>query len=262
MPENLFDLSGKVALVTGGNSGLGFAFATGLARAGAAVIIWGRRADRNAHAQTKLSSHGGRVGSRVVDVTQESEVVAGVQAAVQEFGRLDCVIANAGTATVAPIDQMTTETYHKLLDVNLHGVFYTVREAARHMKARAQAGDPGGSIILNGSLTIFSGVPGLAHYATAKGGLNALSKTLAVEMGPYGVRVNVIAPGLIVTEMAEADPEMSSAMIAATQARTPLKALGKPNDLQGIIVYLASDMSRYHNGDTITLDGGMMAQAY
>jgi NAD(P)-dependent dehydrogenase (short-subunit alcohol dehydrogenase family) len=262
MPENLFDLTGKVALVTGGNSGLGFAFATGLARAGAAVVIWGRRADRNAQAQAKLSTHGGRVGSRVVDVTHENEVAAGVEAAVKEFGRLDCVIANAGTATVAPIDEMTGETYHKLLAVNLHGVFYTVREAARHMKARAQAGDPGGSIILNGSLTIFSGVPGLAHYAAAKGGLNSLSKTLAVEMGAYGVRVNVIAPGLIVTEMAEADPEMSKAMIAATQARTPIKDLGRPNDLQGIIVYLASDMSRYHSGDTITLDGGMMAQAY
>jgi len=262
MAENLFDLTGKVALVTGGNSGLGLAFANGLARAGADVIIWGRRDDRNKQAEEKLRVHGGKVASRVVDVTKEADVIAGFEAAVTEFGRLDTVIANAGTATVAPIEQMTGEIWHKLLDVNLHGVFYTAREAAKHMKARAEAGDPGGSIILNGSLAVFAGVPGLSHYAAAKGGLNSMSKALAVEMGAHQVRVNVICPGLIVTEIAEADPERTKAMILATQARTPIKDLGRPEDLEGIVVYLASDLSRYHSGDTITLDGGMMAQTY
>lgn len=262
MAENLFDLTGKVALVTGGNSGLGLAFARGLARAGADVIIWGRRADRNTAAAEALAQHGGRVAHRTVDVTDEQAVIDGMAAAVAEFGRIDCVIANAGTATIAPIDQMTGDIWHKLLAINLHGVFYTCREAARHMKARAEAGDPGGSIILNGSLAIFGGVPGLAHYAAAKGGLNSMSKTLAVEMGPHKVRVNVICPGFIVTEMAEAEPETTKAIILATQARSPIKEIGRPTDLEGIIVYLASDMSRYHSGDTITLDGGMMAQTY
>ncbi len=262
MAENLFDLTGKVALVTGGNSGLGLAFAKGLARAGADVIIWGRRADRNAAAEAALRVHGGRVASRVVDVTVEDEVAAGMAAAVEAFGRVDCVVANAGTATIAPADQMTGDIWHKLLDVNLHGVFYTCREAARHMKARAEAGDRGGSIILNGSLTVFTGVPGLAHYAAAKGGLNSMSKTLAVELGAHDVRVNVICPGFIVTDLAEADPEMTKGVVIATEARTPIKPIGRPEDLEGIIVYLASDRSRYHSGDTITLDGGMMAQTY
>lgn len=262
MPENLFDLTGKTALVTGGNSGLGLAFATGLARAGADVIIWGRRAERNHEAAEKLRKHGGRVATREVDVTDDAQVDAAFAAAIAEFGRLDCVIANAGTATMAPIDEMTSKIYHDLLNVNLHGVFYTVRGAARHMKARAQAGNPGGSIILCGSLTIFAGVPGLAHYGAAKGGLNSMSKSLAVEMGAYGVRVNVIAPGFIVTEIAEQNPEMLQAVLDATLARTPIKKPGRPEDLEGIIVYLASDMSAYHSGDTITLDGGMMAQTY
>lgn len=259
MAENLFDLTGKVALVTGGNSGLGLAMAQGLARAGADVIIWGRREDRNAEAAETLRSYGRRVAHRAVEVSSEQAVIDGFAAAIATFGRVDCVIANAGTAGVAPIEEMTGEAWHALLAVNLHGVFYTVREAARHMKARAAVGDRGGSIILNGSLSVFAGVPGLAHYATAKGGLNSLSKALAVEMGAYDVRVNVICPGFIPTDIGGG--EMQS-VIHATLARSPIKQIGRPEDLQGIAVYLASDMSRYHSGDTITLDGGMMAQLY
>jgi Dehydrogenases with different specificities (related to short-chain alcohol dehydrogenases) len=259
MAENLFDLTGKVALVTGANSGLGFAMAEGLARAGANVIIWGRRKDRNTEAAERLRAHGGRVATRPVDVSSEQNVIDGFAAAVEEFGRVDCVIANAGTAGLSPMVEMTTETWHGLLDVNLHGVFLTVREAARHMKARAAAGDRGGSIILNASLSVFTGVPGLTHYAAAKGALNSMSKPLAVELGEYDVRVNVICPGFIPTEITS--PE-SLPMIDATIARSPIKQIGRPEDLQGIAVYLASDMSKYHSGDTITLDGGMMAQLY
>jgi len=258
MAENLFDLTGKVALVTGGNSGLGFAMAEGLARAGADVVIWGRREDQNARAAEALRAHGGRVSHRAVDVSNEQAVVDGFAVALTEFGRLNCVIANAGTAGLSPIQEMTGEAWHGLLAVNLHGVFYTVREAARHMKERAEAGDRGGSIILNGSLTVFSGVAGLAHYAAAKGGLNSMSKTLAVELGVHDVRVNVICPGFIPTDIAGD----AQAMIDATLGRSPIKQIGRPEDLQGIVVYLASDMSRYHSGDTITLDGGMMAQTY
>src|ERR1700728_1834811 len=114
MAENLFDLTGKVALITGANSGLGFAFANGLARAGADVIIWGRREGRNREAAERLRAHGGRVASRAVDVTEEDQVEEGMKVAVAEFGQVDCVIANAGTATVAPIDEMSSKMYHEL----------------------------------------------------------------------------------------------------------------------------------------------------
>jgi NAD(P)-dependent dehydrogenase (short-subunit alcohol dehydrogenase family) len=262
MAENLFDLTGKVALVTGGNSGLGLSFATGLARAGADVVIWGRREDRNIQAVETLRRHGGRVAHRAVDATDEQAVIDGMSAAVAEFGRVDCVVANAGTATLAPFEEMTSDIWHNLLAINLHGAFYTCREASRHMKARAEAGDPGGSIILNGSLTVFGGAPGLAHYAAAKGALNSMSKTLAVELGRHSVRVNTICPGYIVTELGGDDEGGTAGIVAATQARTPIPGIGRPEDLQGIVVYLASDRSRYHSGDTITLDGGMMAQLY
>lgn len=260
MAENLFDLTGKVALVTGANSGLGLAMAEGLARAGADVVIWGRREEANAAAAAQLARHGTRVTHRAVDVANEAEVVAAFAAAVTEMGRVDTVIANAGTAGQKPFVDMDAQTWHGLLGVNLHGAFYTVREAGKHMKARSEAGDRGGSIVLNGSLSVFTGVPGIAHYATAKGGLNSLAKTMAVELGAYDVRVNVICPGFIPTGIS--NPDNIKPIIDATIARSPIKTIGKPEDLQGIVVYLASDMSKYHSGDTITLDGGMMAQCY
>jgi NAD(P)-dependent dehydrogenase (short-subunit alcohol dehydrogenase family) len=257
--ENPFDLTGKVALVTGANSGIGLGFARGLARAGADVIIWGRRAGRNAEAAEMLRAFGGRVGSREVDVRVETEVIDGVQAAVDAFGRIDIVVANAGITTQTLFHEMSAETYGGLLDVSLHGAVYTLREAAKHMVARAKAGDRGGSIIICGSGSIFQGVPTLAHYAIAKGALNSLSKTLAAELGPYGIRSNVIAPGFIHTEMTLADPVLGAAITKAVEAKTPLGRVGTPEDLEGAVVYLASDAARYHTGDTLMIDGGKVS---
>src|SRR5271154_1621638 len=254
MTSNIFDLTGKVALVTGGNSGIGLGFANGLAKAGADVVIWGRREPHNRTAERALRLHGGRVASREVDVSAESEVVEGMRAAVAEMGRLDCVVANAGFATQAPFTEMTAEIYHSLLNVNLHGAFYTLREAAKHMVARSRAGDRGGSLILCGSGSIYQGVPTMAHYGTAKGALNSLAKALAAELGPHGIRANVIAPGFIITEMTQADPVLA----AAVAAKAPLGRAGRPEDLEGAVVYLASDASRYHTGDTLVIDGGKM----
>ncbi|MDB5687707.1 MAG: 2-deoxy-D-gluconate 3-dehydrogenase [Rhizorhabdus sp.] len=263
MALNLFDLTGKVALVTGGNSGLGLAFARGLAKAGADVVIWGRRADRNAEAVAELSQYGGRRSARAVDVASEADVTAGIQAAVEEMGRIDTLVINAGVATVAPLIQMTSESYHELVDVNLHGVFYTLREGAKHMVARSEAGDRGGSIVMCGSLAIFRGIPGMAHYNAAKGGVNGLGKNAAVELGKYDIRCNTIAPGLIATDLgAGADNEMAKMAAERTAQKAPLGRVGKPSDLEGIIVYLASDLSAYHTGDTITIDGGQMSSVF
>jgi NAD(P)-dependent dehydrogenase (short-subunit alcohol dehydrogenase family) len=258
MTSNIFDLTGKVALVTGGNSGIGLGFANGLAKAGADVVIWGRREANNRTAERALRLHGRRVASREVDVSAETEVVEGMRAAVAEMGRLDCVVANAGFANQAPFIQMTAEIYHSLLNVNLHGAFYTLREAAKHMVARSQAGDPGGSLILCGSGSIYQGVPTMAHYGTAKGALNSLAKALATELGPHGIRANVIAPGFIITEMTQADPVLGAQIAAAVAAKAPLGRAGRPEDLEGAVVYLASDASRYHTGDTLVIDGGKM----
>ena len=258
MAAHPFDLTGKVALVTGANSGIGFGFARGLARAGASVVIWGRRAEANAAAVEKLREFGASVASFAVDVADERAVVAAMAETVAAFGRLDVVVANAGIASQAPFTDMTAEIYHGLLAVNLHGAVYTLREAARHMVARAQAGDPGGSLIICGSGSIFQGVPTMTHYAIAKGGLNAAAKSLAAELGPHGIRCNVIAPGFIHTEMTFADPQLGAFITAQVVAKTPLGRAGQPEDLEGAVVYLASDASRYHTGDTLVIDGGKM----
>lgn len=261
MAENLFDLTGKVALVTGANSGLGLAMAEGLARAGADVVIWGRREDRNAAAAERLAAHGGRVVHRAVDVADEQAVIEAMADAAAALGRLDFVVCNAGFSDQAPFDEMTGERWHHLLATQLDGAFYTAREAGRHMKSRALAGDAGGGILMVGSLSSLAGIPNMAHYAAAKGAVNALSKSLAVDLGPYEVRINTICVGFIPTGMSENSPSLQP-VIQATLARTPIKRLGTPEDLQGIAVYLASDLSRYHNADTITLDGGMMGQVF
>lgn len=258
MPANPFDLSGKVALVTGANSGLGFAFARGLAKAGSDIVIWGRRADKNEDAAVRLREHGVRVLTDAVDVRDDAAIVAGIDRIVAELGRLDIVVANAGIAQQVPFIDMDRAAYRSLIDINLDGAVFTLRAAARHMVDRAIAGDPGGSMIICGSGSIFQGVPTLAHYGIAKGGLNALAKALAAELGPHGIRCNVIAPGFIETEMTFADPEIGKMISDAVSARAPLGRAGKPEDLEGACVYLASDAARYHTGDTLVIDGGKL----
>jgi len=253
---NPFDLTGKVALVTGANSGLGFAFARGLAKAGSDVVIWGRRADKNEEAAAKLREHGVRVLSDTVDVRDDDAIVRGIDRAVAELGRLDTVVANAGIATQVPFVDMDRATYRGLIDINLDGAVFTLRAAAKHMVERAQAGHPGGSLIICGSGSIFQGVPTMAHYGIAKGGLKALALALSAELGVHGIRCNVIAPGFIETEMTFADPEMGKMIAAAVAAKAPLGRAGKPEDLEGACVYLASDAARYHTGDTLVIDGG------
>ena len=258
MPENLFDLSGKVALVTGANSGLGFGYARGLARAGSDIILWGRRSDRNEEATHALRQYGVRVFADSVDVASEPAIVAGFARALDAMGRVDTLVANAGIATQVAFTDMDVGTYRKLIDVNLDGAVFALRETARHMKARAEAGDPGGSLIICGSGSIFQGVPTMAHYGIAKGALNSLAKALAAELGPIGVRCNVIAPGFIETDMTFADPAIGQMLADMVAAKAPLGRAGKPADLEGAVVFLASDMAAYHTGDTLVIDGGKL----
>jgi NAD(P)-dependent dehydrogenase (short-subunit alcohol dehydrogenase family) len=253
--ENLFDLSGKVALVTGANSGLGFGFAEGLARAGSDVILWGRRADANEQAAENLKSLGVRVHTDTVNVTDEASIVAGVASAISVMGKIDTVVANAGIASQKPFIEMDAETYHNLINVNQHGAVFTLREVARHMVERGE----GGSMIVCGSGSIFQGVPTMTHYGAAKGALAALAKGIAAELGPHGIRCNVIAPGFIITEMTMADPEVGKFIADSVAAKAPLGRAGNPDDLWGAAIYLASDLSRYHTGDTLIIDGGKIS---
>jgi NAD(P)-dependent dehydrogenase (short-subunit alcohol dehydrogenase family) len=259
--RGLFDLTGKVVLATGANSGLGLGFLEGCARQGADVVVWGRRADKNDEATVALKALGApRAYAVSVDVSDEAAVARAMASTVEAMGRVDCVFANAGISSLAPsLADTTSEMYHALLNVNLHGAFYTLREAARHMRARAEAGDPGGSIVACGSLSMFYGPPGLGHYGAAKSGVGAMINALAVEMGRYGVRANVIAPGYIRTGMTGS--ERARQIDAIMIEKTPLARVGEVSDVHGAAVYLASDASSFHTGDILVIDGGRMVKS-
>ncbi|HUO90964.1 MAG TPA: SDR family oxidoreductase [Rhizomicrobium sp.] len=250
-----FDLSGKVALVTGGNGGIGLGMAEALAAAGADVVIWGTNEAKNAAAVKTLKAHGKRVAARKVDVSRENEVVDGMKAALAEMGRLDFVVANAGIGGGAPITEMTTDLFRKVHGVNEEGVFWTFREAAKHMIERAKSGDANGSLVVVASTAGIEGAARNSAYGASKGAVMSMARALAVELARYGVRVNSIAPGWIATDMtagAQHSPVFNEKVIP----RVPARRWGQPEDFGGIAVYLASDASSYHTGETFVIDGG------
>jgi NAD(P)-dependent dehydrogenase (short-subunit alcohol dehydrogenase family) len=266
MSKGLFDLSSKVALVTGGNSGIGLGFARGIAKQGGDVVIWGRSEENNAAAVDELKALGARSSARSVDVSSQEDVVSGFDALMSEYGRIDTVIANAGMPpNTRSILTTTREDYLTLLNTNMHGAFYTLQEGARLMVARAEAGEPGGSLIFCGSLSIFNGIPGISPYAAAKGGISAVIRCMAAELGQFGIRANTVAPGYvksgftggqrdgkIQTEEEWSDIDKQFGMKGA------IKRPGFPQDFEGIAAYLASDAAGWHSGDTIVIDGAAL----
>jgi NAD(P)-dependent dehydrogenase (short-subunit alcohol dehydrogenase family) len=257
MTKGLFDLTGKVAVITGGNSGLGLGFGRGIAKQGGSVVIWGRSADKNAAAKKELESLGATVATAQIDVASEAQVIAGYEAVLQQFGRIDAAIANAGpppprTGTL----EQSTQDYLSFIDSSMHGSFFTLREAARHMVKRAEAGDPGGSLVFCGSLSMFKGLAGKIPYAASKAAMGAAIRCLAVEFGKFGIRANTIAPGYIKTGMTgEGELNQIDKYFAS---KTPIPRPGYPADFEGIAAYLCSDASAFHSGDTIVIDGGSL----
>lgn len=251
-----FDLTGKVALVTGGNRGIGLGMAEALAQAGADIAIWGTNEEKNDAAKKKLEGYGVRVLAARVDVADEDAVTKAMQATADGMGRIDTVIANAGIGALSrSFLEMETEQYRKVLSVNLDGVFFTLREACKHMVERAKAGDPGGSLVGVASLAAIEGAARNQHYAATKGAVISMIKSTAVEMARHGVRANAILPGWIatdMTEMAQQNPAFAEKVIP----RVPARRWGEPADFGGIAVYLASDASSYQSGTTTIVDGG------
>ena len=251
-----FNLKGKVALVTGGNRGIGFGMAEALAQAGADVVIWGSNAEFNKTAEGKLTGYGVRVKAQQVNVADEKAVAEGMEEAVAAMGRVDTVIANAGIGGGAKsFSEFPTDVYRRVLSVNLDGVFFTLREAAKHMVARATAGDPGGSLIGVASLAAIEGAARNEAYAATKGAVISMMKSIAVEHARYGVRANSILPGWIATDMT-AGAQESKAFAEKVIPRVPARRWGEPADFGGVAVYLASDASAYHSGDSFVIDGG------
>ena len=251
-----FNLAGKVALVTGGNRGIGLGMAKAMAEAGADIVIWGSNPERNLAAEGELTGLGVRVKAQTVDVSDEAQVAEGMEEAVAAMGRVDAVFANAGIGYGSPsFVDMKTETYRKVLSVNLDGVFFTLREACRHMVERAKAGDPGGSLVGIASLAAIEGAARNEAYAATKGAVISMIKSVAVEHARYGVRANAILPGWIATDMTERS-QNNEKFVEGVISRVPMRRWGEPKDFAGIAIYLASDASRFHTGDSILIDGG------
>ena len=252
-----FDLTGKVALVTGGNGGIGFGMVEAMAQAGADVVIWGSNPAKNADAEAKLKPTGVRVLTQVVNVADEEAVRAGMAEAVAKMGRVDTVVANAGVGGGAPsFSEFSTETYRRVLSVNLDGVFFTFREACKHMVERAGQGDrAGGSLVAISSLSAVDGAARNEAYAATKGAVISMIRSIAVEHARYGVRANAILPGWIATDMtagAQGNDKFNDQVIK----RVPVRRWGQPADFGGMAVYLASDASAFHTGDSFLIDGG------
>jgi NAD(P)-dependent dehydrogenase (short-subunit alcohol dehydrogenase family) len=247
-----FDLAGHVALVTGGNGGIGLGFADGLARAGAAVAVWGTNEEKNKAAVEHLSTHGTRVQAFRCDVGEEAEVEEAFAATVDTFGKVDSCFANAGVAGVGVrFVEMTLDEWRRVTRVNLDGAFLTFRAAARHMVERGE----GGSLVGTASIGALEGQPRGQHYAATKGGMVAMVRALAVELARHGIRANAVLPGWIETAMTDA---FLGAEVVQQKVlpRVPLGRWGVPDDFGGIAVYLASSASAYQTGDTIVVDGG------
>jgi len=254
MTFGAFDIGSKVSLVTGGNSGIGLGMAEGLAAAGAAVCIWGTNEVKNAAALARLGQHGGRILALRCDVADEAAVERAFSETVAVLGRVDACFVNAGVAgrrEVRSFVEMTSDEWRRVLGVNLDGAFFTLRAAARHMVGRPG----GGSLVVTASLAAISGQARGEHYAASKGGLLSMMKALAVELARDGVRANAIVPGWIDTPMTERTLRWDK-FVDKVLPRVPVRRWGDADDFAGIAVYLASDASAYHTGDTFIIDGG------
>jgi NAD(P)-dependent dehydrogenase (short-subunit alcohol dehydrogenase family) len=252
-----FDLTGKVAVVTGGNGGIGLGIAEGLAEAGCAVHVWGRSAEKNERALQMLRAKGARAAAALCDVGDSASVEAAFGEALATFGRVDGCFANAGVygSGARSFLERPLEEWRRVMTTNLEGVILTLQAAARHMVERSKLGDAGGRLVVTSSLASLYGTARNEHYAASKAALNALARALAVEFARYGITSNAVVPGWITTEMTEG-LFANARFVEAVKPRIPLRRFGEPADFAGIAVYLMSAASSYHTGDLFVIDGG------
>ena len=254
--QHLFDLSGRVALVTGAGSGLGAVFAEALAEAGSSVVCVGRRLERVQETANRLAENGRQSFAVAADVTDEVAVAGMVAQTVERFGKLDILVNNAGAAVAGPPETISLADWQRVVDVNLTGVFLCAREAAKAMIAAGT----GGRIINIASIlgAVASEPVPAAAYAATKGAVVNLTRDLAVHWAPKGILVNAIGPAYFPSEMTEALlalPEMRREI----ERRTPLGRIGRPEELKGAIVFFAAAASSYVTGQTLYVDGGWTA---
>jgi gluconate 5-dehydrogenase len=255
MPSVLqqFDLSGRLALITGSSAGIGLALAQGLAGAGAALVLNARRGDKLEAAAAGLRKQGATVHAMPFDVGDAAAVHAAVARIEAEIGPIDILVNNAGMQKRAPLQDFAQDDWHTLMRTNLDSVFIVGQAVARHMIARKR-----GKIINICSVQSELGRPGIAPYTASKGAVKMLTKGMAIDWGPHGLQVNGLGPGYFKTELNQAlveNPEFSAWLIG----RTPSRRWGEVDELVGAAVFLASDASRFVNGHILYVDGGVTA---
>ncbi|GAB1267624.1 SDR family oxidoreductase [Aurantivibrio infirmus] len=258
MNKLYFDLSGKVILISGGNGGIGLGFAKALAQSGASVCVWGRNEEKNQLAAKVLGEFSVKTKTMVCDVADESQVAKCFEETLNEFGRVDTCIANAGIGSKRNrFHEIPSEDWKRVNDVNVNGLFYTLKAAAGHMVERAKNGDPGGRLVGVASIAALCGMAQAEHYSSTKGAVISIMQGLAVEYARFGITANSILPGHIHTDMTDRNYQ-NEKFVDAIMPRIPMRRWGTPDDFGGIAVYLASDASAYHTGDKFVIDGGFM----
>lgn len=248
----MFDLTGKVALVTGASSGIGRASALALANQGAKVVVAARRLDRLQALVAEIKNHGKDALAIQMDVTKKTDVDAAVASTVQAFGRLDILLNNAGALDYSPFLEMTEEKWDLVIDTNLKGYFLVAQAAAREMAKNKWGRIINIASIASGGAGV--GMAQLVHYTASKGGVIGMTEALATELGQYNILVNAIGPGGIDTEMTK------GADVSSFANRLSVKRLGKPEEIAAAVIYLASEEAAYTTGSTLYVDGGWLAQ--
>ena len=244
-------LKGKVAVVTGASKGIGAGIAKALAAEGASVVVNYASSKAGADAVVAaIAEAGGRAVAVQGDVSKASEAQGLIEATVKEFGRLDVLVNNSGVYEFAAIEAVTEDHYRRLFDINVLGVLLTTQAAVKHL-------GEGGSIVNISSAITHVHTPAAAVYAGTKGALNALSGVLANELAPRKIRVNVVSPGFVVTEGTHTAGVVGSDMEAGFVAQTPLGRAGRPDDIAGVVAFLASEDARWLTGEVITASGGI-----
>lgn len=249
--KSRFDLTGKVAVVTGGNGGLGLGMAEGLASAGATVAIAARNEAKAKDALERINGLGGRAVFVPIDVADRSSCFAMAQTVVAKLGRIDILVANAGIAISQRAETMEEEIWRQTIDINLGGSMFCAQAVHPHLKAAG-----GGKIIMLGSMTSIFGAAAAVAYAASKGGVVQLARSLAIAWARDNIQVNAILPGWITTDMVATAKAQNADFDKAIVARTPARRWGEPSDLAGTAIFLSSSASDFVTGTAIPIDGG------